>query len=93
MLFAAAIIIVPLAIWNGAVISILWGWFIVPLGAPPLTVAHAIGVSLLIGFIRHKEWKRTPQPNMVEVMEKIGVFLMSGPLALVMGYVIKEFMK
>ena len=41
-------------IWGGLVLSILWGWFIVPLGLPEIGLANAIGVSLVVGFLtRH----------------------------------------
>lgn len=39
--------------WSGYVLSIVWGWFIVPIfHLPPLTVAQAISVSLVFGLFR-----------------------------------------
>lgn len=32
----------------GAVASTLWAWFLVPLGVPPVGVAHAVGVYALL---------------------------------------------
>lgn len=40
-----------IAIWWGYALSILWAWFIVPLGASPLSVAHAYGVTLVAGLL------------------------------------------
>lgn len=29
----------------------LWGWFLVPIGAPPITYAHAYGIGLLATWL------------------------------------------
>ena len=39
------------AIINGFVLVYLWAWFAVPFGLPVLSVAHAIGLSTLTGFL------------------------------------------
>lgn len=39
------------AIYNAWVLSILWGWFIVPLGVKSLSIAHAYGLTLVTGLI------------------------------------------
>lgn len=38
-------------IYNAWVLTILWSWFIVPLGVKALSVAHAYGVTLVTGLI------------------------------------------
>jgi hypothetical protein len=38
---------------NGWLLSLLWLWFAVPLGAPRIGIAHAIGVSLLVRVITY----------------------------------------
>jgi hypothetical protein len=40
------LVTIPLAIcYEGWILATLWGWFVVQLGAPQITVAHAIGLS------------------------------------------------
>lgn len=36
------VIVIPVAGWTGAK---LWGWFIVPLGVPPVSLWHAAGLA------------------------------------------------
>jgi hypothetical protein len=36
-----------LAVFTGFTVSVLWGWFIVPLGVAQIGFAHAYGISLL----------------------------------------------
>lgn len=42
---------VPVGVlWRAYVFAVLWGWFAVPLGAPALTFAAAIGLLLLVSL-------------------------------------------
>lgn len=38
-------------IYNAWVLTILWGWFIVPLGVKALSIAHAYGFTLVTGLL------------------------------------------
>ena len=44
-------------ILSGYVISILWKWFAVPLGAPTISVALAIGLRVLWGAFCGIKWR------------------------------------
>lgn len=50
---------IPIAVVNGIVISILWGWFIVPLGMPSLSVVNAVGMGLVISMFTARPTKST----------------------------------
>lgn len=41
-------------VMNGWVLSILWGWYFVPYGLPPLTVPRAMGIALMVSFLTHR---------------------------------------
>lgn len=46
------LMIVPSVMWSGYVLSIMWGWFVVPtFGLPPLHIGVAIGISSIVSFI------------------------------------------
>lgn len=49
--FAIALVVL-LAIQQAWAISILWGWFIVPLGVPAIGIAAAVGVSVTVSALR-----------------------------------------
>ena len=36
-----------LALFTGFTVSVLWGWFVVPLGVAQIGFAHAYGISLI----------------------------------------------
>jgi len=40
------------SIFNGYALSVLWGWFIVPVfHLPALTVVPAIGIAMVVGYL------------------------------------------
>jgi len=53
MLALLAIIagIAGLSVLNGWVLSVLWGWFVVPLGVAQLHTVGAIGLSLVVSLL------------------------------------------
>lgn len=69
------------AVLSGVIIQDAWGWFIVPLGAPPIILAHAIGLSAFIAYF--KAWNpsdeptRTPEENLRRLGSAIATALMS----------------
>jgi hypothetical protein len=82
-------IIVPLSIWNGFVLEIMWGWFAVPLGAPDITVAHAIGIALLVQmFVSHTSKSDDKSSFLSTILTGFFISLMY----LVLGAIIHAFM-
>lgn len=47
----AAIQMVPLILFRGYVLQRLWGWFVIPLGAPSLALVNAVGLQVLWTFL------------------------------------------
>ncbi len=41
-----------ITLWFGFVISMLWGWFIVPLGVTAINTWHAVGISAFFTLMR-----------------------------------------
>jgi hypothetical protein len=39
--------------YHGWALATLWGWFIVPLGAPPIGWAQFVGISLFLAVFRN----------------------------------------
>lgn len=52
--------------WSGLVLHRLWGWFVVPLGLPPIGIAHAAGLGLLCTFASYRNLKA--EENMLRVL-------------------------
>ena len=42
----------PASLWAGYVVSILWGWYLEPIGAPHLSVMRAVGLSVILAAMR-----------------------------------------
>lgn len=75
-------------IYNAIVLWIMWGWFIMPLGFPHLTISWAVGVSavaLLLG-------PTIPQPQGDLKWEHNGNVLLKPAFVLAIGFIAKMFM-
>jgi len=53
-------LIVACALWGGFAASVLWGWFVVPLGVPEVSALHAMGLTLALRALAGFSGK--PQP-------------------------------
>lgn len=53
IVLALVLYIFALAVLSGATLSIMWDWFIVPLGVTGINLWWGIGIMALIGFIRY----------------------------------------
>lgn len=86
IVFAGLIAIDILSIaWAGYVLSILWGWFAVPLfGLRVLSVPEAIGVALIVGAMA-----RPYVPSREgDTGERIAMVFIKPALALLIGWVV-----
>jgi len=74
---------------EGYVLSVLWGWFIVPVfSAPRLTVAYAIGLALLVGMLTHRVRKPEDTP---ETPFFLAMSVINPVIFLVIGWIVKAF--
>lgn len=99
---AAALLLVALGLpmlmtigffWSGYVLSVVWGWFAVPLfHLPPLSIPAAIGVSLVIGFLTNHRTGNEAKNDDVQWYTLLGYSLARGLFVLGIGYVVKGLM-
>lgn len=83
-----AIAVLPLLIVEqGWAISILWGWFVVPLGLPEIGIAAAIGVSITASALSSR-YRKTEDADKWSVI----TYALLRPIILVLvGYLVKQF--
>lgn len=83
---------------RGWVLSTLWGWFLVPLGAVEIGIAAALGISIIIGmFTTHLthdtvKVKLNDQRTLPDLFATIVSKSIGGPLiSLLFGWIILLF--
>lgn len=89
---------IPAALLNGFVIQKMWHWFIVPLGIGDIGLAHALGLSLMIGYLTHQAnikdlIKKLENEEEIEI--KIGqmiIWIAKPLIALLYGWLYLQFM-
>ncbi len=86
------------AIINGWILSIIWGWFMVPIfHLPALSIPAAIGFVAVIGFVFHKPdlasekeaEKKTITQNCVMVFN---LMIVRPALTLLFCYIVKHYL-
>jgi len=87
---AVALLLLPFSILLGAyVLKTLWWWFVVPLGASPVGMAHAYGLSTIVALMRYTDWKAVNEGKALEsVMRSLGV----NGMTLLIGYIAHRIM-
>ena len=75
--------------WRGYVLSLLWGWFMVPaFGVPALSIPYAIGLSVICAMLARDMKKDPDQPEMAELI----ITALAAPLVfLAFGWVVRWF--
>jgi len=88
IVFALAIT-APIAMWWGYVLSVMWGWFLVPLGAPEIGVAHAIGIAGLVAMMAKNS---NASKDYKSLSGKVAEAFVAPLVTLAIGWVAKTFM-
>lgn len=78
-----------LAVLNGWVLSILWGWFIVPtFAAPALSIPAAMGIAIAVGYMTSSTRGKDDR----EKWDKIATPFVHPIVALGVGWIVKQFL-
>ena len=86
----ATLVLIPLLmIEQGWAISTLWDWFIVPLGAPAIGIATAIGASIIVGVARMKHDYEDDRPD--RKFERLVYSFLTPLVAVSIGWIVKQF--
>lgn len=89
------VLIVASSILNGYVLSVLWGWFVVPtFGAPSLSIAPAIGIALVVGYMTHQihDCQKEDRSFSQKIAEGVAMIVLKPMLALFFGWIVHLFM-
>ncbi len=78
---------------NGYVLSILWVWFIVPLGLPVISVAHSIGIAMVTNWLTYQYQTNKKEEDNSKALTELAILFIVRPLAVLgIGYIVKQFM-
>lgn len=94
--FAAAAAMAVAVTLNGYVISIIWGWFIVPIfGLPPLAIAEAVAVVLVARVIANPVSKSSGKtPDWEEWLSDFIAYSVLGPFMILgLAWIVRLFVE
>lgn len=86
--------IIPItAIVRGYILSIIWSWFMVPLGIIPIGIAHAIGISVTVSFLTsHLAAEDKEKSTTTKVVTKMFSGVLVSLMALGIAWIAHRFM-
>jgi Na+(H+)/acetate symporter ActP len=96
IIFTLLVVIICSPIMNGWVLSVLWGWFIVPIfNAPQLSIPYAIGISFIIHMLTNKQSDTTNNKDKdvtTIIIEALVSTFITPLLVLLFGWIVTLFM-
>jgi hypothetical protein len=89
--------LIPLGIWQAYALTILWGWFVQPLGAPALTVPRALGLTVTVAVLRGKAAgvptsSKASEMSNADLLRIAVTWPLTVAIALGMGWVYRHFL-
>mgnify|MGYP003645182962 CR=1 FL=1 len=77
--------------WRGYVASMLWDWFIVPLGVTKISIEHSIGILCLIDVFLSSRGleKNTGEFAVSKYIEQLVFSILLPSAALIIGWIVK----
>jgi hypothetical protein len=82
------------SILNGFTLSVLWGWFIVPVfELPVLGIVPAIGLALVVGFLTHQTTRNSSRESTTEAfIELLVTSIVKSFMLLLIGWIVTLFL-
>ena len=90
---AALLTVLLASITGGWALSVLWGWFVIPVfGVSPIGVPAAMGLTLTAQLILRPDYKTEPDVDAAELFGKTVAVGFIAPLFVVfLGWVLHSF--
>jgi hypothetical protein len=80
-------------LFSGYVLSVLWGWFLVPLlGLPEITISGAIGIAIIVGYLTHQTQPTEDESFRDRMFEAIGMAIFKPTFVLFIGWLVTFWM-
>ena len=80
-----------LALWQGWAVSMLWNWFVAPMGVPAITILTGAGLTLVCGAIRARNTKSTSDESQTDRFERLAAMVLIPAITVFIGWIIKTF--
>lgn len=77
-------------VFYGFVLSVLWGWFIVPLGIASITVPQAVGIAAVVNLFRFAMESKLHEN--LNYKQKLALAVVAPAMLLLFGYIVTLFM-
>ena len=91
MTIVVLVVVLPLALYQAWVLTILWGWFVIPVfNVAPLQFGYAYGLLLILYLLNPPVPKK--RKNEFSLGEAYGVGIVGPTCSLAVGWLVKTFL-
>lgn len=93
-LFGVLALLAGSSMWKGYVLTVLWGWFIVPtFDLPTLALAPAIGISMTVSYLTYQyDSSKKSEDAENPFVRAVSYSLLMPALVLGVGWIVQKFM-
>lgn len=81
----AVVMVIPLILLRGFVLSTMWSWFVCPLGIAPISFSLAVGLSLVVGLFHVPDYY---DKSLSESLKTVGMIYLGPIVSLIFGWVV-----
>lgn len=94
VLLAIPVAFLTFVFWGGYVLSVMWAWFVTPLGVAPITTLHAAGLQCLLStFMGSRGIPQKGEEDTSDAIAKMIIYPVLLPaLGFAVGWAIKAMM-
>jgi hypothetical protein len=86
-------IVAGMIMLNGLVFKIMWCWFLVPLGLPPIGIAMAVGIGSIVTLMTRTPVRKIEKgKGFTYVVESTTQHLIKLGLILVVGWIAHQYL-
>jgi hypothetical protein len=80
------------SVWQGYVLSVVWGWLVVPIfHLEPITILGAITLTLIVGFLTKQHIHCAKDPDSNQLANAMGEAFIYPLIVLIFAWVAKGF--
>lgn len=81
-------VLAGMTVLDGLVLKVMWGWFLVPLGLPPIGIAMAIGIGGIISLVSYTPVRKSEKGReLTDLAESLINSLIKMAILLAVGWI------
>lgn len=94
MAIVITVVVVPASLWYGWVMLQMWEWFVMPLGAPRISLAHAMALAMILHIVSwqsQNDLAKSEKTNEERFKHSMMELVFRPLVILIVGWILQKF--